>query len=53
MTTLTKVAHGINLYLIDLKDRLCNDGQFCDDIAMTALAGITVWMMVVAMQPIM
>jgi hypothetical protein len=53
MTTLTKVAHGINSQLIELKDRICNDGQFCDDIAMTALAGVTLWIMILAMQPIM
>jgi len=53
MTTLTKVAHGINSQLNEIKDRICNDGRFCDDIAMMVLAGVTFWMMAVAMQPIM
>lgn len=53
MTTLTKVASSLFDSVIEFKNRLCTDGQFCDDMAMTALAGITVWMMVVAMQPLM
>ena len=54
MTTLVKkVGHNILHSLADLKERLCNDGQFCDDVAMAALAVITIWMMYVAMQPLM
>lgn len=54
MTTLVKkVGNNILHSLADLKERLCNDGQFCDDVAMMALAVLTVWMMYVAMQPLM
>lgn len=53
MTTLTKVGHNILHLLADLKERICNDGQFCDDVAMGTLAVITCWMMYVAMQPLM
>lgn len=53
MTTLTKVAHSISETWMEFKDRVCNDGQFCDDIAMSLLSLTTAWMMWVAMQPIM
>jgi hypothetical protein len=53
MTTLTKVAHSITDTWKEFKDRVCNDGHFCDDIAMGLLSLTTAWMMWVAMQPIM
>lgn len=53
MTTLTKVGHTVSNILSNLKDRACNDGRFCDDVAMTLLGFTTVWMMIVAMQPLM
>ena len=28
-----------------LKDKICNDGQFCDDVGMLALSGVVFWMM--------
>ena len=53
MTTLTKVGHNILHLLADFKEKICNDGQFCDDVAMGTLGVITCWMMYVAMQPLM
>ena len=53
MTTLTKVASSLFDSVIDFKNRICTDGQFCDDVAMGILAFITGWIMVVAMQPLL
>jgi hypothetical protein len=53
MTTLTKVAHSITDTWKEIKDRFCNDGAFCDDVAMGLLSLTVGWMMWVAMQPIM
>lgn len=53
MTTLTKVASSLFDSVNTIKERICNDGQFCDDIAMAFLSAVTVWMMVVAMQPLL
>lgn len=53
MTTLTKVASSLSDTVSSIKDRFCNDGQFCDDVGMGLLTALTMWMMVVAMQPIL
>ena len=52
MTTLTKVAHTITDTLVSIKNRVCDDGQFCENVALSFLSITTVWMMFVAMQPI-
>lgn len=52
MTTLTKVASTISDSLYNLKEKVCNDGQFCDDVAMSLLACVTLWMMIEAMRPL-
>ena len=52
MTALTKVAYSITDALHNLKERICNDGQFCDDVAMAVLATVTIWMMIEAMRPL-
>ena len=52
MTTLVKeVASNVSEYYTNFKDRICNDGHFCDDLAMTLLATVTIWMMIEAMRP--
>ena len=53
MTTLTKVGHSIIHQSEVFRDKICNDGHFCDDVAMMLLAGVTMWMMFEAMKPIM
>ena len=53
MTTLTKVGYTMSSILVNLKERICNDGRFCDDVGMALMGITTVWMMVVALQPIM
>ena len=52
MTTLTKVAHSITDGLQNLKEKICNDGQFCDDVVMMALATATIWIMIESMRPL-
>ena len=54
MTTLiSKVGQTLSTHLNAFKDRFCNDGYFCDDLAMGLLSVLTVWMMYVAMLPIL
>ena len=52
MTTLTKVGSKLSDAFDSLKDKVCNDGTFCDDVLMAMLGIVTVWMMVEAMKPL-
>jgi len=52
MTTFTKVASSVSSIYETIKEKICNDGRFCDDVAMTGLACVVAWMMIEAMRPI-
>jgi len=52
MTTLTKVAYSITDGLHNLKERICNDGHFCESVVMALLSTVTIWVMIEAMRPL-
>lgn len=53
MTILSKMANNIQSSLYNFKESICNDGRFCEQFLEGLFGATVVWIMYVALLPIM
>ena len=53
MTILSKMAYSIQSSLLNFKESVCDDGKFCERFLEGLFGATVVWIMYVALLPIM